>query len=147
MLLYNRRQKQQRIMISGIHRYAAFILRVTLGFVFFWKGMVAVFIGELAPQSQIILDVIGIRTQVETVNFVIGVIALILGIVLLIGLFTKVSANIAATYILISILLYILFVPGGYAEFVWKDIGLLGSALALGMFGSPIYGIDSSFMD
>ncbi len=120
------------------------ILRVTLGFVFVYYGIMKLFFGMAPPVEKIITF---IPTDVSL--FLMGMFEFLLGVLLVKGLFTRIAGWAAAgfmvvlfasaTYLHISGILPDLWFTAGMA----KDVAILGAAVAVGMQGAPCCSIDA----
>lgn len=116
--------------------YSSLILRLGLAFVFImfgidkfivpqnWTGYVAPFIENMLPFSLI------------TFMYILGVIEIILGTLLLLGLFTQWTAVII-TLMMLSINLTI-----GFNDVTIRDIGLMAASLALALRPSSPFSLD-----
>lgn len=110
------------------------VFRICLGFVFFYAGLKKLFLGDFPAVDTIITFM-----PVQTVVFILGVVELVVGIVLMLGLFTSIFAWIMAALLAVFI---ILGFPTGQG-FIYKNIGLIGAALYLAVEGSQAWGMDN----
>lgn len=111
--------------LDKYEKYAGFILRVGLGFVFVyfgiwkfvspesWATYVAPVIAKFLPFSTV------------TLMYVMGVLETVVGVMLIIGIFTQVAALLA------SLQLLAIVTTTGWSDIVVRDIGLLLASLAL----------------
>lgn len=119
------------------------ILRVTLGFVFVYYGIMKLFFGMAPPIEKIITFM---PTDVSL--FLMGMVEFLLGVLLVFGLFTRVAGwatagfmvllFAAAAYLHLSGILPDLWFTAGMA----KDVAILGAAVAVGMQGAPCCSLD-----
>lgn len=115
-----------------------FLLRISLGLIFLYTGVGKVFLGEKVPAIDRIITFL----SVENASLALGVVELIIGVLLVIGLWTRVAGWAAAILLACFIIagsLFGLFQQAG----LFKDIGLLGSALYLGLVGARSHAIDT----
>lgn len=116
-----------------------FLIRLTLGLVFLWAGIGKLFLNARPPIDQIITFI-----PLNTSLLILGIIEVIIGLLLVIGLFTRIAAWASAVLLL-------LFVIGGIVlglfidAFLLKDIALLAVALELAWTGSRMWGLDNRF--
>ncbi len=119
------------------------ILRITLGFVFVYYGIMKLFFGMAPPVDKIITFM-----PVDVTLFLMGMLEFILGTLLVVGLLTRVAGWLTAGF------LAVLFISAAYLHLsgilpnLWftagmaKDVALLGAAVAVGMQGAPCCSID-----
>ena len=120
------------------------ILRVTLGFVFVYYGIMKLFFGMAPPVEKIITFM---PTDVSL--FLMGMFEFLLGVLLVFGLFTRVAGWATTGFMVV------LFASAGYLHIsgilpdLWftagmaKDVAILGAAIAVGMQGAPCCSIDA----
>lgn len=120
------------------------ILRVTLGFVFVYYGIMKLFFGMAPPVEKVITFI-----PIDVSLFLMGMFEFLLGVLLVKGLFTRVAGWTAAGFMIV------LFAAAGYLHVsgilpgLWftagmaKDVAILGAAVAVGMQGAPCCSIDA----
>ena len=128
---------------ESVSCHATCILRVTLGFVFVYYGIMKLFFGLAPPVDKIITFM-----PVEVSLFLMGMFEFVVGTLLVLGLFSRVAGWItaglfvvlfaSAAYLHLSGILPDLWFIAGMA----KDVGLLGAAIAVGLQGAPCCSID-----
>ncbi len=120
------------------------ILRVTLGFVFLYAAITKLFFGSAPPVDMIITFL-----PADVTLFFLGLAEFFVGVLLLIGLFTRVAGWLAASlfgiFFISAIYLHVsAVIPNLWnAAMLFKDVGLIGAAIALGMHGSHCCSIDA----
>ena len=124
-----------------------FLLRILLGFVFLFTGVGKLFLGMI-PADMIsgILNGMGMSfIPAMAFGYALGVIELIVGLMLILGLFTKITAWVAAVLLLSFIIGVSIILGDGIAgsAMMFKDLGLLGGALALAFQGSSFMSMDT----
>ncbi len=124
--------------------YIPLVLRLGLGFVFFWSGLSKI----MAPDSAIgvctnrleAVDLVStlywLPFDPEAFVWVQSFLELLLGGALLLGLYIRLSA-------VVSIMVFLLFFIFLDFSLVWKNIGLLGAALALFASEQEKYSLDT----
>ena len=116
----------------------SFLLRLTLGIIFLYTGVSKVFMHVTVPPiSKVITFLPAARA-----SMVLGIIELIVGVLLIIGLWTRLTGWVAAVLLLCFIIsgsILGLFQSAA----LMKDVGLLGSALYLGFVGARSHSIDT----
>ena len=123
-----------------------FLLRILLGFVFLFTGIGKLFLGMM-PVDMIsgILNGMGMSfIPAITFGYALGIIELVLGFMLILGLFTRIAGWVAAVLLLSFIIGVSLILGDGIAgkAMMLKDLGLLGGALALAFQGSSFMSLD-----
>ena len=101
------------------------ILRIGLGLVFFWFGLdkllnVDNWLGYITPSLDKLIFI-----DVNTFMFILGIVEIILGILLVIGLFLRIVS------IVIAVHLFFVIIFVGFNEISVRDFGLLAIAVAL----------------
>ena len=115
---------------------STFILRLGLGFVFFWFGLDKLFNpanwqGYITPTlAKLIL------VDIKLFILLLGILELVIGLMLILGLFTRLVASAAAVQLLVII------VSLWFNEITVRDIGLFSIALSLIITGSKYLSLD-----
>ncbi|PIN73578.1 hypothetical protein COV20_05130 [Candidatus Woesearchaeota archaeon CG10_big_fil_rev_8_21_14_0_10_45_16] len=122
-------------MIDGYKKYAPAVLRLGLGLLFFWFG-----ISQLLDQSLFLGYLPGFvfNFPVTPEHFIIinGIFDTILGLLLVLGLYTRIVAAFAIVHLL-SIALGL-----GYNDIAVRDIGLALASLSLFLQGPDAWTLD-----
>ena len=122
--------------IVGNYKISTLFLRIALGVFFLWFGIDKV----LTPSNWLgwIPDSIFPVLPFEVAKFILleGIIEIIVGVLLTIGLFTRVAAAVSS----LQMMLIIIFI--GFNEATIRDIGLLGGTISLLITGSPALSLD-----
>jgi uncharacterized membrane protein YphA (DoxX/SURF4 family) len=114
-----------------------FLVRVTLGLVFLWAGIGKLFLNARPPLDQLITFL-----PLNTSLLILGILEVAVGLMLVIGLFTRIAGWVAAV-------LFVAFVVGGSLigiftqAFLLKDVALLAASLELAWTGSRMWGLDN----
>tara|TARA_Y100000310_G_scaffold255151_1_gene262419 strand:- start:3164 stop:3559 length:396 start_codon:yes stop_codon:yes gene_type:complete len=121
--------------IDKYKQYAPTILRIGISLVFLWFGITqlinpAAYLGYLPSFAQ------SIPLTSNTLIYINGIAELILGILLLIGLFTRLTA-----FIIILNLITII-IGLGYNDIAIRDFGLLLATLSVLLNGPDEYTLD-----
>lgn len=114
------------------------LLRVSLGLIFLYTGIGKVFLGGQVPAIDRVITFL----SVEYASLALGVVEMIIGLLLVIGLWTRVAGWAAAVLFvcfLIAGSLFGMFQQAG----LFKDVGLLGAALYLGLVGARSHSLDT----
>jgi uncharacterized membrane protein YphA (DoxX/SURF4 family) len=120
------------------------ILRVTLGFVFVYAAVMKLFFGAAPP-----VDAIVTFMPVDVSLFLLGLLEFVVGALLVVGLFTRVAAWVATSLFAIFMLSAIYLHVSGAMPGIWntamlfKDVALIGAAVALGIQGSKCCSLDT----
>lgn len=114
--------------------YVQLILRIGLGIVFFWFG-IDKFINPEFWMSFIPLW-LKLPISFELFIYIQGIIEAIIGLLIIIGLFTKIASSIAA------IILIVIIASIGFNDISIRDFGLLSIAISL-IFLKPSLSIDN----
>lgn len=117
--------------------WAEFLMRITLGGIFLNAGIGKLFFDSRPPVEQIITFL-----PADTTLIILGLVETVLGFLVLIGLFTKMSAKFTAILMLIIILSGVYL---GRATTMYKDVGLLAIAWHLVKVGSDRWSLDNFF--
>lgn len=126
--------------IETKHAVGALAIRLSLGLIFLISGIGKLFLG-LAPPLDKVLPFIPLHIS----TYLLGLLELIVGIMLLIGLFTRIAAWVAAA-------LFITFLISGAALGLFmqagllKDVGLLAAAISTALIGCAKWGLDCAFV-
>ena len=116
-----------------LKNYSTVILRLGLGIVLLWFGISTV--SNTEQWSQLIPNWFPITAT--TTVLINGIYEIILGALLILGLFTRVVALLFA----INLIMIISFL--GYGPSATRDFGLLFAAISLAMSGSKILSLDN----
>ena len=128
-------------------KLANFILRIVLGVLFLVPGLMKIlaFFGVLSyaypPINKIIPFI-----PLSTAGLLLGIVEFAVGALLVIGLYTRFAAWVAAILFAVFILsgIYLgLFMKAG----LFKDVGLLAAALMLATEGCRKWGLDSRSLE
>lgn len=135
--------KEEKNVCEAVSCHSTCILRLGLGFVFVYYSIMKLFFGMAPPVDKIITFM---PTDVSL--FLLGMLEFTLGVLLLLGLFTRVAGwatagligvfFVSAVYLHFSGILPGLWAMAGMA----KDVALLTAAVAVGMQGAPCCSID-----
>lgn len=114
-----------------------FIMRIGLGIVFLNSGVGKLFLNVRPPVDKIITFL-----PADTSLLLLGLIELVIGILFVLGLFTKFTGRVSALFLLIIILsgLYL-----NMYSVILKDIVLLAAAWHLSKIKTTKYALDSFF--
>lgn len=124
--------------------FATNIVRWTLGFVFIYYSIMKLFFGSAPPVDAIITFM-----PADITLFLLGMFEFVLGVLLVLGIFTRVAGWIAVVFfaVLFGSVIY-LQVSGIYPD-LWfianlaKDVALTGTALAVAVLGAPCWSVDA----
>lgn len=144
--------------IDRYAKYAPFILRIGLGVVFFWfgldkllrpwywEGWMPSWMGSILPVS------------LTSFLYIQGIVELMIGVLLIMGLFTRVASLIASLILggIISTFVFNANVIGHFTKFhidgdiffliltetLFRDLGLLAGAIALILLGGGAFSLD-----
>ncbi|HLD05288.1 MAG TPA: DoxX family membrane protein [Candidatus Nanoarchaeia archaeon] len=118
-------------------KYAPFVVRLGLGLVLLWFGIDAL-LNPGVWSTLVPKWILGwSHLSADTFMYLNGVIEIILGLLLLIGLWTRLAAMLTAC-LLLGILLSL-----GYGDLAVRDFGLFLGAISLLCSGSGWGGLDS----
>ncbi|MFQ5620507.1 MAG: DoxX family protein [Candidatus Nanoarchaeia archaeon] len=125
-------------------------LRLGLGITFLYMG----FLKALSPTAQetwgsLLNAVPGVNNAgVILLNFILYT-ELIVGALLLLGLFTRYAAGVATLLLVINIFFLNWYLPaellGPWGPFAIKDIGLLAASITSMFMGAPLWSLDGYF--
>jgi uncharacterized membrane protein YphA (DoxX/SURF4 family) len=120
------------------------ILRVTLGFVFLYASITKLFFGAAPP-----VDLIITFMPADISLFLLGLVEFAVGVMLILGLFTRVAGWMAVSLFGVFMLSAIYLSVSGSVEGIWngamlfKDIGLIGASIAIALQGSQCCSLDT----
>lgn len=119
-----------------MHKYSSVVLRFGLGAVLLWFGL-SQLIAPVAWTSFLPSWIAGIITP-ETFVIINGLSEVVLGVMLLGGIFTRIIAILTALH-----LASILFSVGYSSDIAVRDFGLMMAAIALALFRDYPVSIDN----
>ncbi len=125
---------------TALQSYAPVVLRIGLSFVFLWFGInqlldPASFLGYM-PSWNVISSIVSLLPSTEFLIMINGSIEIIFGLLLLVGLFTRVAAVILALHLLgITIGL-------GYNDIAVRDVGLFFATISVFLYGTTKWSLD-----
>ncbi|MBW2987752.1 DoxX family protein [Candidatus Woesearchaeota archaeon] len=125
--------------MDEMYDYAMVFLRLGLGFVFLWTGINKVFFGAVPsflPEFLSNFPYLKVMFPMP-----LGIIELAVGLLLILGLFSRFVGIIAAILILGFTVTVSAGVTNGFS-IVAMNIGLLGGAIATGLCGSHVFSLD-----
>lgn len=137
-------EKSKKAVCEGFACHATCILRVTLGFVFVYYGIMKLFFGMAPP-----VDLIVTFLPTDVSIFLMGMLEFVLGTLLLFGLFTRTAAWLTAVFFVVFFGSAAYLHVSGILPGLWntaglaKDVGLLGAAVSLGLQGAPCCSLDA----
>ncbi|RJQ18195.1 DoxX family membrane protein [Candidatus Woesearchaeota archaeon] len=137
--------------LDSLKKYAPVVLRIALALVFLWFGINQLFfpndfIGYLpnwAVQDQagignVMHSVVNaLPGKAYTLLAINGLVEVLLGIALLMGFFTRISAIILGAH------LFIIMISLGYNEIAVRDFGLVFATVAIFLNGPDIWCVDN----
>ncbi|HIG95513.1 TPA: DoxX family membrane protein [Candidatus Woesearchaeota archaeon] len=118
------------------HGWTSVVMRITLGFLFFYAAIGKLFMGKAPPIEKIITFM-----PKETSVMLLAIVELIIGLLLIFGLITKITAWASAV-------LFAIFMLSGLALGIFtqsglvKDIPLLAMSLYFAFKGCTGFGLD-----
>ncbi|MCF7916774.1 MAG: DoxX family protein [Candidatus Omnitrophica bacterium] len=116
------------------HKIAILVLRVSLGVVFLIFG-IGKFQNDLWAQTIKSMEIFqNLPWEISISIFAIGILEVAIGLLLIVGLFTRLAAGLAILSLLIILCLL------SFQEI--RDIGLLGAAVYLLIAKEKVWGID-----
>ena len=119
----------------NLKEYAPIVLRISLSLVFLWFGLTGVFNTEqfigYVPEFAYSLPI-----SVESIVILNGIFEIVLGTLLIIGLFTRIVAFILFLHTLIIMFLL------GYNDIAVRDFGLAFATLAIFLNGADKWCLD-----
>jgi len=112
------------------------ILRLGLGFVFFWFGLdkllnVDNWLGYITPSLDKLIFI-----DINTFMFILGGVEIILGVLLIIGLFLRIVS------VVIAIHLFFIIISIGFNDISVRNFGLLAIAVALSFNNDKFLSLD-----
>lgn len=110
------------------------IFRILLGFVFLYAGIIKVFAFDF-PNVEAVMPFMAPATTV----FLLGLLELIIGVMIMVGLFTRIFAWIMAGMLLI----FIIVGPFIGTGFLYKNLALIGAAMFLAVDGAQLWSLDT----
>jgi len=124
----------------------SFLLRLGLGLVWLWSAIVSEFVAPRAV-SLGLLEAVGFTGDLATVLLhSASLLDLVIGLVTLVGLYTRIVAVAQAMLMLIYSLLLVGRVPELWAHPfapIGKNLALIAAALALALTGSGAWSLDT----
>ena len=117
--------------------YGALILRLTFALLFLVLGFVKAFTKPVAPEP--FLHIMPFLSYIFPVG--IAILEIVIGILLLAGLFTRLTAIISSLYLFTILILVTVAMPTNYTMIMFH-VTFLGSMIALAFFGSERYSMD-----
>lgn len=121
-------------------KYGPIVLRISLSLVFLWFGFTGVFNTDVligyVPEFAYNLPI-----SLENIVILNGVFEIIFGILLIIGLFTRIVAFILSLHVL-SIILVL-----GYNDVAIRDFGIALATLAIAFNGPDDWTLDRKYRD
>ena len=114
------------------------LLRIGLGIVFIWFGIDKFLRPELWEGWIPILIQSILQSKVLTFLYFLGVFEVIIGVLVLVGFYTRVAAGIAALF------LFAVVLSSFSGEILVRDIGLIFLALGIVVLGSEKYSVGYS---
>ena len=119
----------------NLKEYAPIVLRISLSLVFLWFGLTGVFNTEqfigYVPEFAYSLPI-----SVESIVILNGIFEIVLGTLLIIGLFTRIVAFILFLHTLIIMFLL------GYNDVAVRDFGIAFATLAIAFNGADNWSLD-----
>ncbi len=129
--------------VSRKEKWGSFLLRLSLGFVLLWSGF-AVLSVPGAPPTDLLQYTTRVFYWFELIYpYYLGIAELILGVAILVGLFTRVFATIAMLLFLLYTFLEATTVPWGVFTSAWTHFAFFILALSLVFHGAPHWSLDS----
>ncbi len=116
--------------------WAEFLMRIGLGAVFLNAGIGKLFLNARPPVDKIITFI-----PADTTLILLGLLEFVIGVLFLLGLFTKFTGKVSA-FLLLFIILSGFYIGMGP---LYKDIVLFTVAWHLGNVGTKKYALDSFF--
>lgn len=124
--------------------FGNFLMRILVGGVFIYNAIANLFLNSKLPVEQVF------PLPHQTGMYIIGLVELVLGVLLLIGLITRVAAWITVVVSLVYMGSTIYLAALGKVSYLGlqialtKDLLLLGTGLYFGLAGSQTLGIDNA---
>lgn len=114
-----------------IGEYKNLILRLGISFYFIYYSIKLLFINKTSTIAEMI------KLQSEAFIIILGIISLIIGLMILIGWFTKYLSYVGIIFILLIILSGLIT-----NNLIWKEIPILAATIYLAEVGCTQYGLD-----
>ena len=122
----------------NLKEYAPIVLRISLSLVFLWFGLTGVFNTEqfigYVPESAYSLPI-----SIESIVILNGIFEIILGILLITGLFTRVVS------VILSLHTLLIMFSLGYNDVAVRDFGIALATLAIAFNGPDNWSLDRKF--
>ena len=121
--------------------YGLVFLRLGIGFAFLWAGIHKLFVAGPAPgwMTEFFASWPSLQWVMPTP---LGVVEFIIGILLIVGLFTRIVSVVTTILLLGFIVTVSAGVTGGFASYMWQPIAILGGAICLIFTGSRALSLD-----
>ncbi|MBW3014120.1 DoxX family protein [Candidatus Woesearchaeota archaeon] len=124
--------------------YGLVFLRLGIGFAFLWAGIHKLFIA--GPAAGWMAEFFASWPFLQWVMPTpLGVLELCIGILLIVGLFTRIVGIIATILLLGFIVTVSAGVTGGFSSYMWQPVAILGGAICLAFTGSTPISLDGLF--
>ena len=128
------------------NKYSTVILRVGLGIVFVWSGVSKLIGSESAfgvcssrvEAASYIYSWAWFPFDPDLVITLQSYFEIVLGVLLIIGLFVQLVSVVSSFLILFFFLIFNI-------NMIWKNIGLLGAAISLSMTGSNVLSLENTY--
>jgi len=119
------------------HVWTSVLMRLTLGSVFIFAGVLKLFFDVAPPIEKIIFFM-----PKETSVALLGILEFVVGVLLLIGLLARAASVVAA--LLLAGFVFSSFALGVFVtQFIIKDIVLFAVALHVALHGAPVFSADN----
>ncbi|MEK6963416.1 MAG: DoxX family protein [Nanoarchaeota archaeon] len=129
--------------VSKKEKWGSFLLRLSLGFALLWSGF-AILAVPGAPATDLGTYTVNVFTWFEMIYpYYLGVAELVLGVGILVGLFTRVFAAITALLFLFYTFLEITTVPWGIFTSAWVHFAFFILTLSVVFHGAPYWSLDA----
>lgn len=133
--------------VSKKEKWGSFLLRLSLGFSLLWSGF-AVLAVPGAPPTDLLQYTTKVFYWFELVYpYYLGIVELVLGVAILLGLFTRVFAGLTALLYLFYTFLEITTVPWGVFTSAWVHFAFFILALSVVFHGAPYWSLDALLRD
>ncbi len=120
------------------------VLRLGLGFVFVYYGIMKLFFGMAPPVDKIVTFM-----PADVSLFLLGLLEFTFGTLLVLGLFTRIAGWLTAGLLCVFLVSAVYLHFSGILPNLWnvagmaKDVGLLGASVAVGLQGSLCCSLDA----
>ena len=127
------------VSFERLQQYAPFVARLGLGLVFFWFGMIQIFDGQsflgYLPDFAKLLPV-------QPLTFILfnGVFDSLVGVFLIAGFLTRITAAVAILHLMIVI------IGLGYNDIAIRDLGLLIVGISIFFHGPDRWSFDTHYL-